>query len=171
MNTTITSLAAQEHINDLLRDAQHAHRHAVTKMGTQASLRFHSRLKAAAVVGLAVVIAAGALASGALAAHPHGNANYIDQHRPALTLWMQTKTQMVVFVCYKPGDHWDNVNRIKVNPNGSFSYNGPASDVTGKKARLKLSGRFVTKNEATGRWTAPCATNHHFTAIYAPASG
>jgi hypothetical protein len=27
MSTTITSLTAQEHINDLLRDAQHARRH------------------------------------------------------------------------------------------------------------------------------------------------
>jgi hypothetical protein len=28
MRITITSLTAQEHINDLLRDAQHARRHA-----------------------------------------------------------------------------------------------------------------------------------------------
>jgi hypothetical protein len=31
MTTTITSLAAHEHINDLLRDAQHAHRHAADR--------------------------------------------------------------------------------------------------------------------------------------------
>jgi hypothetical protein len=125
-------------------------------------------------VWLALILLA-ATASAALAVAPRGNANYIavdHQGRPAITLWMQTKTKMWVFVCYdwhrgpNEGNHYDNNQPITVTPKGRFSYDGPAADLKGKQATLKLSGHFATQNKAVGTITAPCMTNRRFTAHY-----
>jgi hypothetical protein len=117
------------------------------------------------------------MTSAALAVAPRGNANYVavdHQGRPAITLWMQTKTKMTIFVCYdwhhgpNEGNHFNNARPITVSPRGSFSYQGPESDLKGKRATLKLSGHFVSKDQATGTITAPCMKHHAFTAHYAP---
>jgi len=123
--------------------------------------------------GSVAALAAGAVAASPVrSAHPHGNANYIDHHKPALTLWMRTRTRMTVFACYKHGgDHLNNVNLIIVKSNGSFTYDGPARNLEFKTATLKIAGRFVSTTKALGTFTAPCARSHHFTAIYAPAAG
>lgn len=117
------------------------------------------------------------MVSAALAVAPRGNANYVavdHQGRPAITLWMKTKTNMIVFVCYdwrhgpNEGNHLNNDKPITVTSRGTFSYNGPATDLKGKQATLKLSGHFVSKDEAKGTMTAPCMRNRAFTAHYAP---
>ena len=116
-------------------------------------------------------------ASAALAVAPRGNANYVavdHQGRPAITLWMRTMTNMVVFVCYdwhkgaNEGNHYNNTNSIPVSSDGHFSYDGPGADVHGKRAQLKLSGHFVSKDKAVGHMTAPCMRHSAFTANYAP---
>jgi hypothetical protein len=127
------------------------------------------------LVGLAAIIVL-PLASVALAARPRGNANYIavdKQGRPAITLWMRTGTTMFVFACYRwgkidHGDHLNNVNPIQVPSTGSFSYHGPAGNLHGKKVTIKLSGKFVTRDRAVGKLTAPCAKDYSFTASFAP---
>ena len=119
----------------------------------------------------------GAGAAVALAAAPRGNANYVavdHQGRPAITLWMQTGTRMIVFVCYQwhnNGQHLNNAKPITVGSNGAFSYRGPAINDHGravKGANLKLTGRFVSRDEAVGTMTAPCMHHQSFTARYAP---
>lgn len=127
-----------------------------------------------------VVLLAGLLAltaTAALAGAPRGNANYVavdNQGRPAITLWMRTKTTMYVFVCYdwhkgpNEGNHVNNKNPITVSSKGHFSYDGPGTDVNGKSTHLKLSGHFVSKDQAVGHMTAPCMQNRAFTANYAP---
>ncbi len=135
----------------------------------------HSPLRLRAA-GLASILLVG-LASAALAVAPRGNANYVavdHQGRPAITLWMKTKTNMLVFVCYdwhhgpNEGNHLNNDKPITVTSRGSFSYHGPASDLKGKHATLTLSGQFVSKDKVTGTFTAPCMNHHAFTAHYAP---
>lgn len=128
-------------------------------------------------------VSAGIVAPFALAARPHGHANYIDQdyahhHKFALTLEMKTGTKMVFFLCYvnRPGadqgDHLNNVAPIIVKSTGAFSFNGVARwALKGTTARVKLTGRFISPGTAAGMFTAPCAANHHFTALYAPAAG
>ena len=116
-------------------------------------------------------------ASAALAAAPRGNANYVavdHQGRPAITLWMRTKTTMLLFVCYdwhkgpNEGNHYDNNTPITVSSDGHFSYDGLGTDLKGKTAHLKLSGQFVSKDKAVGHMTAPCMRDRAFTANYAP---
>ncbi len=123
--------------------------------------------------GLLALTASAALASVA----PRGNANYVavdHQGRPAITLWMRTKTNMFVFVCYdwhkgpNEGNHYNNKNPITVSSDGHFSYDGPGTDLNGKTAHLKLSGHFVSKDKAVGHMTAPCMRHRAFTANYAP---
>lgn len=117
------------------------------------------------------------MASAALAVAPRGNANYVavdHQGRPAITLWMKSKMSMVLFVCYdwhhgpNEGNHYNNDQPITVTSQGTFSYNGPATDLKGNQATVDLSGQFVSKNKATGTITAPCMNHHAFTANYAP---
>lgn len=117
------------------------------------------------------------VSSAALAVAPRGNANYVavdHQGRPAITLWMRTKTNMTVFVCYdwhkgpNEGNHYNNTNPITVSSDGHFSYRGPGTDLHGKTARLQFSGRFVSKDKAVGHMTAPCMRHRAFTAHYAP---
>jgi hypothetical protein len=138
--------------------------------------RYRSSPARLRVAALAPVLLAG-MASAALAVAPRGNANYVavdHQGRPAITLWMKTKTNMIVFVCYdwrhgpNEGNHFNNDKRITVTSRGSFSYDGPASDLNGRHATIKLSGHFVSKDKATGMITAPCLKHHRFTAHYAP---
>jgi hypothetical protein len=113
-----------------------------------------------------------AMVSAAPAVAPRGNANYVakdSQGRPAITLWMRTKTDMVVFVCYRwgtvdHGNHLNNTKAIHVSPSGSFSYHGPASDLHQKTSTIRLSGTFVTRDRAVGTMTAPCMKRRHFTA-------
>src|SRR5579859_4001367 len=127
-------------------------------------------------LGLTSLVLMG-IASAAVAVAPRGNANYVavDQRgRPAITLWMRTKTDMVVFVCYdwhhgpNEGNHFNNDKPITVTSRGSFAYKGPATDLKGKTATLKLSGHFMSKDKATGTITAPCMKHRRFTAHYAP---
>lgn len=128
------------------------------------------------VVGLASALLAG-IASVALAVAPRGNANYVavdHQGRPAITLWMRTKTSMTLFVCYdwhhgpNEGNHFNNDKPITVTSRGSFSYQGPGTDLKGRQATLKLTGHFVSKDKAKGTITAPCMKHYRFTANYAP---
>jgi hypothetical protein len=127
--------------------------------------------RAASVAGLAA-LAATTLAATALAVAPRGNANYVAVDklgRPAITLWMRTRTTMFVFACYRwgtvdHGDHYNNQKAITVASNGSFSYRGLGSNLHGKTAPLKLTGHFVTKDEAVGVITAPCVKAYAFTA-------
>lgn len=139
--------------------------------GLGAPSRLHLR-----IAGLASVLLAG-IASAAFAVAPRGNANYVavdHQGRPAITLWMKTKTNMIVFVCYdwhhgpSEGNHFNNDRPVTVTSRGSFSYDGPAADLKGRRATLKLRGRFVSKDRATGTITAPCMKDRRFTAHYAP---
>jgi hypothetical protein len=128
------------------------------------------RRGAAFLVGVAVAVVASA--SVALAVPPRGDANYVAVDklgRPAITLWMRTRTDMIIFACYRwgstdHGDHYNNLTPITVKPNGSFSYSGLGYNLHGKKAPLKLVGRFVTKDEAVGILTAPCFKTYAFTA-------
>lgn len=132
---------------------------------------------ALAVAATSVVVVA--LATAALAVPPRGNANYVavdSKGRPAITLWMRTRTNMMIFACYRwgaidHGDHYNNQNPITVNANGWFAYNGPGMNLHGATVRLKLVGHFVSRDEAVGKLTAPCAKNYAFVAHYAPAPG
>jgi hypothetical protein len=126
--------------------------------------------KALALLAVAVVVFVLVAAGPAVA--PRGNANYVatDSHgRPSITIWMRTKTDMLVFVCYRwgkvdHGDHLNNSNPIHVPSSGSFSYHGPASDLHQRTSTIRLSGKFVTRNRAVGTMTAPCMKHRHFTA-------
>lgn len=130
--------------------------------------------RALAFVVLALL--GGIVAEAAPAAAPRGNANYVavdSQGRPAVTLWMRTETRMMIFVCYRwgavdHGDHYNNSNPIVVNRQGWFSYDGPGVNLHQKVVHLRLSGHFVSKDEAVGKITAPCETNHAFEARFAP---
>jgi hypothetical protein len=121
---------------------------------------------------MAVVVSMLALVAAALAAAPRGNANYVatdSQGRPAITIWMRTKTDMVIFVCYRwgkvdHGDHLNNFDPIHVPSSGSFSYHGPASGLHQQMSTIRFSGKFVTRDRAVGTMTAPCMKNRHFTA-------
>jgi hypothetical protein len=46
-----------------------------------------------------------------------------------------------------------NVPKIKVR-HGKFSFDGKVTDVTQRKFKLHLDGKFVTKTKAKGNWTA-----------------
>ncbi len=108
----------------------------------------------------------------AFAAQPRGDANYVaidSRGRPAITLWMQTGTKMLIFVCYRwgtsdHGDHLNNVDPIHVPSSGSFSYDGPAVTLHGKTTTIRFHGRFVTRDAAVGTMTAPCMKHRPFTA-------
>ena len=113
------------------------------------------------------------LATAALAGHPIGNSNYIaidKRGRPYITLWMQTRKRMTFFGCYHwakgphQGDHLNNDKPITVRADGSFSYDGPASNLERKTVNLKLSGHFVNGNVAVGTLTTSCATRYRFRA-------
>ncbi len=113
-------------------------------------------------------------AASALAVAPRGDANYIAVDkvgRPYITLWMQTRTRMVIFACYNwgkvdHGDHYNNVKPITVNASGWFSYNGLGTNLKGVTAPLKLSGHFISKTEAVGTLSAPCMKNYKFDARF-----
>jgi hypothetical protein len=123
-----------------------------------------------------VAVIALALAQAAVAVAPRGNANYVatDSHgRPAITLWMRTKTNMFVFACYRwgkvdHGDHLNNINPIHVPPSGTFSYHGPAINIHQQTSTIQFSGKFVSRDRAVGTMTAPCMNHRHFTANFAP---
>ncbi|MCA1689918.1 MAG: hypothetical protein LC720_05630 [Actinobacteria bacterium] len=124
--------------------------------------------KALALMAVATL----ALVSTAAAVAPRGDANFVatdSQGRPAITIWMQTKTNMVIFVCYRwgkvdHGNHLNNSNPIHVPSSGSFSYHGPAYDLHQRTSTIQFSGRFVTRDRAEGTMTAPCMKHRHFTA-------
>lgn len=126
---------------------------------------------------IAFAVAASALvmsAAVALGVPPRGDANYIavdKQGRPAITLWMRTRSSMLIFACYRwgttdHGDHDNNVKPIIVNASGWFNYDGPGVTLHGTTAPLKLVGHFVSKTEAVGTLTAPCMKNYRFVAHY-----
>lgn len=124
---------------------------------------------------VAVLLVTGSCAGLAFAAAPRGNANYIAQDskgRPGITLWMQTKTRMMIFACYhwgpgpRHGDHLNNSYPIKVSRTGVFRYDGNAQNLEGKIVHMQLSGRFITRDVARGTLTTTCARHQHFTARY-----
>jgi hypothetical protein len=127
-------------------------------------------LAAAALLGS---LFAAILTATALAGHPIGDSNYIatDNHgRPYITLWMRTRRDMIFFGCYhwekgpRHGDHLNNVKPITVHSDGTFSYDGPASNLEGKTVHMKLSGHFSSGNVAVGVLTTTCATHYRFSA-------
>jgi hypothetical protein len=122
-----------------------------------------------ALLGLAL---AALTTSVALAAQPRGHgATYIApdaQGRPAISLIANSKTSMMVLLCYRWSRGGDpHEAGVQVRSDGSFSYRGVAIEpISNKQVKVRLHGRFVSRNRAVGHVRAPCMKRRRFTARY-----
>lgn len=120
-------------------------------------------MKRALVGGLtAALVSAGAV----LAAQPRLFGGYVYRGHHCVVIVKSWKKGQLLFDI---SGYYNNLNPhpVPIRKDGSFSYNGPARNDYGRTATIRLKGQFVTRDEAKGRWRAPCGSGR-FDARYNP---
>jgi hypothetical protein len=102
----------------------------------------------------------------ALAAQPRLHGGYVYRSRSCVVIVKSWHPRQLLFDI---SGYYNNENPqpVPIGKRGFFSYKGPAMHGDGQTATIHLKGRFVSTDEAKGRWRAPCGSGH-FDAKYNP---
>ncbi len=117
-------------------------------------------------VALAIV-----LSVSAFAAKPKAG-TYVETkgNRSVITLAVAKNRKTLTPSYYNDCSPVPVIYKAKIKKNGKFSYHGTVANVVDDKVKIKLSGKFVSKNKAKGKVqysTAGCkGDNEKFVAKY-----